>query len=329
MEIYQNFIAKSNLLLEADPVKIDADYGQALKTKYLGMHWVKILPGQRSSDPHAESLEEEFIYIVSGNPHLWINGFIYQLMPGLCVGFPAGTGIAHTFINNQKDNVEMIVLGDRTKKENKCSFPINPELQEERKFIWWDSYPPQNIGPHDAKPGNLQHQKDWQNLDFIKKVSDLERKIGFSYPNDTEKFTEGVRLTNHVGLKSLGIWHEIMQPGRRSSWPHAHKFEEEAAILLKGSAEVWLNGFVFPLNPGDCVFFKPGTGISHSLINNSNEDVEFLGIGQADDGGSEEKIFYPLHPTRNQQCQDDGYLWVDIPEQKLVGSHLGIPQSKI
>lgn len=304
----------------------DADFGRVLETERIALHWVELPPNQKSSNPHAESLEEEFIYVVSGRPHVWVNGYIYQLEPGLCVGFPAGTGIAHTFINNGADKAEMVVLGDRTKKENMCSFPLNPELKEEHKEIWWESYPKQEIGPHDCRIGNLNHQKNWQDLPFIKNISSLEKKIGFSYPTDTEKFTEGVRLTDQVGLKSLGVWYEVMQPEKRSSWPHAHKVEEEAAILLKGTAKIWLNGFVHEMSPGDCVFFKPGSGIAHVIFNDSSSEIEFLGIGQADGGGDEDKVFYPLHQTRNEQCIEAGYFWNDPPAQNSFGNHFGIPK---
>lgn len=325
LESYQKFILHKDNITEPDMTDFsDANFGRTLGTLHLGMHWVKLMPHQRSSDPHAESHEEEFVFVVSGRPHVWINGYIYQLEPGLCIGFPAGTGIAHTFINNTTEPIEMVVLGDRTKKENKCAFPINPERKNDP--IWWDNYPKHELGSHDGKIGNLNYQKDWRDLSFIKQVSTFERKVGFSYPTDTEKFTEGVRLTDHVGLKSLGVWHEVMKPGRRSSWPHAHKFEEEAAILLKGSAKVWLNGFIYDLNPGDCVFFKPGTGIAHVIINDSSENIEFLGIGQTNDGGPDEKIAYPLHQTRNEQCITNGYFWNDCPQQIAIGNDLGVPK---
>lgn len=324
-EPFKDLIKSKDDIFEQHNKMADADFGRALETKRLGLHWIELPPQQRSSYPHAESLEEEFVFVVSGAPHVWINGYIYQLEPGCCVGFPAGTGIAHTFINNSPELAIMVVLGDRTKKENKCSFPINPELKDTHGDIWWENSPQQNIGPHDASIGNLNHQKPWTEVSFIKKISSLERKIGFSYPTDTEKFTEGLRLTDQVGLKSLGVWHEIMRPGKRSSWPHAHKCEEEAAILLKGTAKVWLNGYVHEMHPGDCVFFRPATGIAHVIFNDSADDVELLGIGQADGGGPEDKVFYPLHQTRNEQCHVEGYLWADAPKQEYFGTDFGIP----
>lgn len=315
MQPYQEFIKSKKV----------SNFSEAFDTKRLGMHWIQLSPQERSSIPHAEADEEEFVYVVRGQPHVWINGYIYLLGPGDCVGLPAGTGVAHTFLNNTSETIEMVVIGDRTKPGSKYIYPLNPELQVKHKNSWWSDCPKQELGPHDGTIGNLNHVKKKDECALIKNVYGLERKIGFSYKTDTEKFTEGVRLTNTLDLKSLGIWHEMIQPGRRSSWPHAHKLEEEACILLKGRLKAWLNGFVYDINPGDAVFFKPGTNIAHVLINDSNEPAEFLGLGLNDDGGPDEKIIYPFNHTRNEQCIEAGYFWNDAPAKLECGPHIGVP----
>ncbi len=45
-------------------------------------------PGRRTSYPHAESDEEEFIYVLEGYPEVWINGYLWKLEPGDSVVFP-------------------------------------------------------------------------------------------------------------------------------------------------------------------------------------------------------------------------------------------------
>lgn len=302
----------------------DADYGRALGAERISFHWVSLPPGERSSYPHAESLEEEIVYVVSGNPHAWINGYLYELKPGLCVGFAAGTGVAHTFINNSEQAVEMIVLGDPTKKENKCAFPLNPELKSKYENIWWENCPLQEMGPHDGSVGNRNHQKSYLDCPYIFDVYSVTRSEGFSYKGDNEKFTLGLRLTDKLKLRSVGLWHEKITSGRRSSWPHAHLCEEEAAILVKGSVKVWLQGYVHQLTPGDAVFFKPGTGIAHVIMNEGPEEAEFLGIGEANGGGEGDKVYYPLHDARNEQCREENYLW-QTPPKLILGADLAIP----
>ena len=71
MDFYQKYIISKDKLAEADVDDFsDADFGRALETSQLGMHWFKLYPQQRSSHPHAESHEEEFIYVVSGRPQI-------------------------------------------------------------------------------------------------------------------------------------------------------------------------------------------------------------------------------------------------------------------
>jgi uncharacterized cupin superfamily protein len=84
---------------------ISASFSPHLNLMRLGIHHERLLPGRRVSWPHAEADEEEFVYVLEGTPDLWLDGYLKRLQPGDGVGFPAGTGIAHTFINNSESDV--------------------------------------------------------------------------------------------------------------------------------------------------------------------------------------------------------------------------------
>ncbi len=122
----------------------------------LGIHHELLPPGRRTSWPHAESAEEEFVYVIEGNPDAWINGDIHRLNPGDAVGFPAGTGISHTFINNTDADVRLLVVGETSKKENKIYYPLNPSRREQCRDSWWHDIPRHNHGPHDGLPDRLR-----------------------------------------------------------------------------------------------------------------------------------------------------------------------------
>lgn len=355
---YQCFIKNKDSINQDMIEYYQANFGQEFNTTVVAANWITLKPNKISSYPHAESAEEEFVYVYKGTPHAWINGYLYQLKPGHVVGFKAGTGIAHNFINNTSENIELIVLGERTKAKNKCSFPINPELKSERSQIWWDNYPPQKIGPHDGKAqinsstNNLEI-KNPNELPFIKHIDLLTKRESFTYPNDSETFGEGIRLTDHIGIEVLAVWFEVLQPGKRTSWPHAHRTEEEMAIITKGQAQVWLNGYIYDVNPGDVIYFKPNTNTAHTIINNSKEPVEYIAIGinkdtlqdyQNQEGSSadkttdkainsltndytleNDKIYYPLHPRRNQDCEQQGWFWSQRPPIFKFGPHNGKP----
>ncbi|HEX4925056.1 MAG TPA: GNAT family N-acetyltransferase [Bdellovibrionales bacterium] len=290
----------------------------------IAVHDIVLKPGERTSHPHAESHEEEFVYVVSGRPHAWLDGWLHELRPGHALGFPAGTGIAHTILNNTTNDVRLIVAGERTKPENRCAFPLNPEMRETSP-IYWEEPPRRPLGPHNGEPGPVRESDlASEPPPYLAFAPALPGRVPFHYPGDNETFGRGHRLTDSLGLKALGIWHEILEPGRRSSWPHAHRREEEVACVLTGQPKLWLNGFVSRLEPGTAVVFAPGTGDAHCLINDSGEPVSYLGFGEAVDPEGDQ-IHYPLHPLRNEEMARIGWLWKDRPA-KPIGPHPGTPE---
>lgn len=135
-------------------LSIGSPFGRIMGLQRLGIHHEILPPGRRTSWPHAESEEEEFVYVIEGKPHVWINGDLYELEPGDGVGFASGTGITHTFINNSENDVHLLVVGEKL-KQNKVYYAKNPEQKEKRKD-WWHDWPQQEMGSHDGLPDRLR-----------------------------------------------------------------------------------------------------------------------------------------------------------------------------
>lgn len=133
---------------------IGAPLGKKLGLTRIGIHHELLLPGRRTSWPHAESAEEEFAYVIEGHPDVWQDGVLYRLNPGDAVAFPAGTGVAHTFINNTESDVRLLVVGEKSKPENKIYYPFHMDHLKDRKDLWVD-HPRHELGPHDGKPNKL------------------------------------------------------------------------------------------------------------------------------------------------------------------------------
>ena len=124
--------------------------GEKLGLTRIGIHHLRVPPGRRISYPHAESAEEEFVFVIEGRPDAWIDGELHPLVPGDSVAFPAGTGICHTFLNNTPDEVRLLVVGEKPKAENRIRYPLNPAYEATRSDRWVN--PPQRpMGPHDGK----------------------------------------------------------------------------------------------------------------------------------------------------------------------------------
>jgi uncharacterized cupin superfamily protein len=128
---------------------IGAPLGRLLGLERIGVHHIRLLPGRRTSYPHAESAEEEFAYVLEGEPDVWIDGTLHRLGPGDAVAFPAGTGICHTFLNNTGAEVRLIVVGERPKAENRVHYPMNPDYERTRRDAWTD-VTPRKLGGHDG-----------------------------------------------------------------------------------------------------------------------------------------------------------------------------------
>jgi len=93
----------------------------------------------------------------------------------------------------------------------------------------------------------------------------------------------------------------------------------QCEILIGGTPEVWLDGDLHRLQPGDAVAFPAGTGFSHTFINNTDGEVRLLVIGEHN--RPDNRVYYPRNPERQSVIPD---WWHDVPRHPL-GEHDGLP----
>jgi uncharacterized cupin superfamily protein len=70
-------------------------------------------PRKTSALRHAHTCEDEFVYILEGEPTLVTDAGETLLRPGMCAGFKAGSGDAHHLVNNSARDVLYLEIGDR------------------------------------------------------------------------------------------------------------------------------------------------------------------------------------------------------------------------
>ena len=127
--------------------------GRAAGLLKVGIHLVRVAPGTRTSWPHAESLEEEFVFVVEGEVDAWIDGELHRMKAGDLAAFPSGTGICHTFINVGERDALLLSGGEADKADNRIFYPLNPSRQTDLPWSrWWDDIPLRPQGAHDGKP---------------------------------------------------------------------------------------------------------------------------------------------------------------------------------
>lgn len=128
--------------------------GRAAGLKRTGIHVERLLPGTRTSFPHAEEDEEEWVYVLAGAPSVWIDGVVHQLAPGDLVALPAGTGICHVFLNDSDKEARLLAGGEASKPHNRIFYPLDPQRRAQvGEARWWpldETW--RAVGSHDGRP---------------------------------------------------------------------------------------------------------------------------------------------------------------------------------
>ena len=97
--------------------------GDLFGLKNFGVNLTRLAPGGESSLLHRHSRQDEFIYVLEGNPTLITDAGEMVLSPGMCAGFPA-QGLAHQLVNRTADDVVYLEIGDRTAGDE-GSYPVD------------------------------------------------------------------------------------------------------------------------------------------------------------------------------------------------------------
>lgn len=91
--------------------------GDAFGLTNFGINLTHLDPGAASALCHWHSVQDEFAYVLEGVATVVFGDTEYQLLPGDCIGFKAGTGIAHQVVNRTDEPVTYIEVGDRSPGE--------------------------------------------------------------------------------------------------------------------------------------------------------------------------------------------------------------------
>jgi len=90
--------------------------GQQAGLQRCALNLARVPPGRESFIYHCHSLQEEFVYILSGRGTAEIGEARYEIGPGDFMGFPTdGTG--HHLINTGEEDLVYLMGGERTSVE--------------------------------------------------------------------------------------------------------------------------------------------------------------------------------------------------------------------
>ena len=118
--------------------------GDLFGLKNFGVNLTRLAPGSMSALRHAHTKQDEFVYILQGTPTLRTNNGAEILAPGMCAGFPAGTGNAHHLVNESSEDVMYLEIGDRTPGDS-ADWPDDDlllvEIDGDKKLVHRDGRP--------------------------------------------------------------------------------------------------------------------------------------------------------------------------------------------
>lgn len=121
-----------------------------------------------------------------------------------------------------------------------------------------------------------------------------------TYPDHLAKaFAKRIKhpLGDLFGLRNFGVNLTRVAPGGISSFRHAHTKQDEFIYVLEGRPTLVTDRGRTPLAPGMCAGFAAGTGDAHHLVNETQDDVLYLEMGDRTPG---DEARYPDDDLRAQ-----------------------------
>jgi uncharacterized cupin superfamily protein len=92
------------------------------------------------------------------------------------------------------------------------------------------------------------------------------------------------QLGDQFGLTNFGVNLTRLAPHSVSALRHAHSRQDEFIYILQGRPTLHTDEGHTVLAPGMCAGFKAGSGNGHRLINETEEDVVYLEVGDRTPG---------------------------------------------
>jgi uncharacterized cupin superfamily protein len=103
--------------------RVKRPLGDLFGLKSFGVNLTRLPPGAISALHHQHSRQDEFIYVIEGEPTLFTDVGETQLKPGMVAGF-AASGTAHHLENRTDRNCVILEVGDRAQGDE-VSYPVD------------------------------------------------------------------------------------------------------------------------------------------------------------------------------------------------------------
>jgi uncharacterized cupin superfamily protein len=235
--------------------------GAAAGAVGIGINRVRVAPGSQPTPPHSHGASEELYYVLAGGGLVWQDGEAHEVRPGDCV-IQVPDHFEHTFVAGP-EGLEYLVFGTRHPTEL-AWLPRSHAIR-----LGWPWVEGRDDDPWDVEAalGPLELPAPSPRPENIVNVDEVELE---------QQGDQAVTAPLATRERSVlaGLHWERLNPGKTGAVPHCHSEEEEAFVILDGSATLHLwpspleeeRGAVreeHELRPGHLVARPPGTRVSH------------------------------------------------------------------
>ena len=105
----------------------DGETGLLIGARKLGYRVADIPPGHAFCPLHWHVEEEEFFYVIAGQPSVRMSGGTLQCRPGDFIAFPVGERGAHQLLNESEATARVLLVGPNAPHES-CFYPDSDKV---------------------------------------------------------------------------------------------------------------------------------------------------------------------------------------------------------
>ncbi len=193
--------------------------GDAVGLTHMGVNLRSVAPGDAGTNRHFHTVEEEWVYVLSGRGTVRIGPHRVPVRAGSFVGFPPGPR-PHHFLAEGDEPLVLLEGGERRPAEDTGCYVDLGKWWRHGRFLETPEPPPAEEGD----PRQCTH------------VDDVEERL-FQHDVDPRAQRRMRRLDRPTGLVRQAVVHARVDGGHSTAF-HTHTLTDEWVFVLDGGADV-------------------------------------------------------------------------------------------
>lgn len=235
----------------------------------MGVWMRSVEPGYKGTNRHFHSVEEEWVYVLSGEGCVRIGPHSLPVRSGSFVGFPPGPR-PHHFIAGGAEPLVFLEGGERRKDEDTVCYVDDGWVWGPGGLAETSENPP----PEEGDASQCVHLDDLDRAEFRHEV-------------DRTAVRQFVELHSPTGLRRQAVRWALVAAGDPSTAYHTHDRTDEWVYILAGRAQARVGDDRFEVAAGDFLA-HPAGGRPHVM--EPITELRYLMGGQID---PDDVVLYP------------------------------------